>query len=67
MDKEVRLCKEELEATNKCVILLFFDTNTTMTVFMDNGEIFKDIFLGTSDDNKYRVMINMRKFFRQGA
>lgn len=66
MDKEVKLCKEELELAHKCVILLFFGEQTKMAVFFDDGRAVKDIVLSSREDSKYAMMINMRKFFKQG-
>lgn len=37
-----------------------------MAVFFDDGRVFKDIVLSNHEDSKYAMMINMRKFFKQG-
>lgn len=67
MDKEVKRCIEELELAHKCVIILSHDSGKClMKVFFDNGSVSEDVILGTRDDNKYRILINMRKYFRQG-
>lgn len=67
MDKEVKNLIEELQETHKCVILLSLKDNITMTVFFDNGKVCGDINVGRIEDNKYKIMVNMRRFFKQGC
>lgn len=66
MDKEVKNLIEELQEKHRCAILLFHQNDITMTVFFDNGNICKDIKVGNIEDNKCKIMVNIRRFFKQG-
>lgn len=66
MDKEVRRTVEELQITHKCLIILTFAKETKMKVFYDDGRISDEVVIGNSTDYKETILINMRRFFKQG-